>query len=153
MATRASTAGNIWISSRADRACDLPRNLMRENAYAEVVDSSSVMMPDSVATFTEFHNQRSTGKGGSTRRPSGPSYEKPRASFQCSRLIWSGMRLPAAKLPGRREIDRIIRKGKMMIAIRPIRKAWAASTRQRWDLSRTMAMVCPPERLSGPRPW
>ena len=41
----------------------------------------------------------------------------PSASFQCSRLIWSGISEPVAKLPGRSEIDTIASSGKMVIAI------------------------------------
>src|SRR3982751_6197388 len=52
----------------------------------------------------------------------------------------SGIRLPAAKLPGGKENRRIIRNGKITSAASAMRKACAASTRQRWLLSRTMAM-------------
>jgi hypothetical protein len=119
---------------------------MRANAYAAVVDRNSAMTADSVAIFTEFHSQRSTGRSGSTRRPSGPTAGMPSAKRQCSRLIDSGMMLPVAKLPGRSEIDRIIKYGKITSTHRQIRNTCAATTRQRWLLSMTMAISASPLR-------
>ena len=71
MATRASTAGNICSSISADSVCDLKRNCMRANAYAQVVDSSTVTVALMLATLMEFHSHSSTGKSGSTRAPLG----------------------------------------------------------------------------------
>ena len=40
---------------------------------AAVVENKSVMAPDSVAIFTEFHSHSSTGSSGITIAPSGPA--------------------------------------------------------------------------------
>src|SRR4249919_2658338 len=65
----------------------------------------------------------------------------PSASFQCSRLIWSGMSSPVEKLPGRSEIDTIASSGKMVMQISAISPACAATTRQRCLPPVTMAMA------------
>ncbi|MNV84940.1 hypothetical protein D3C71_1788530 [compost metagenome] len=66
----------------------------------------------------EFHSHSSTGNGGGVTRPSACSTLKPSASFQCSQEICSGIRLPVAKLPSRREIAITISSGNMMAAIK-----------------------------------
>ncbi|MCY1384097.1 hypothetical protein D9M69_723050 [compost metagenome] len=65
----------------------------------------------------------------------------PSAKRQCSKLISGGIRLPEAKLPGRREIDKIIRKGNITSAISAITATWAARMRQRLERSTTIAMA------------
>src|SRR5450830_1293813 len=67
----------------------------------------------------------------------------PSANRQCSKLISGGIRLPEAKLPGRSEIDKIIRKGNITSAISAITATWAARMRQRLERSTTIAICCP----------
>ena len=82
-----------------------------------------------VATFTEFHSQSSTGNGGGVTRPSACSTLKPSASFQCSQEISSGIRLPVAKFPERREMAITISSGNMIAAMKISRPKCVARRR------------------------
>src|ERR1700744_4262392 len=94
-----------------------------------------------VATLIEFHSQRNTGKGGCTTTPSAVVTSKPSASLQCSRLTSRRISEPLAKLPGRSEIEITAASGNSVTTSNAMRKACAPSTRQRWFLPVTMAMV------------
>lgn len=91
----------------------------------------SVRIPSAVVTATliEFHSHSSTGNGGGVTRPSGAVTLMPSASFQCSQEIWSGIRLPVAKLPARSEMAITISRGNMISAINRIISKWVSHRR------------------------
>ncbi|MNE75684.1 hypothetical protein D3C80_1718670 [compost metagenome] len=64
----------------------------------------------------------------------------PRASDQCSRVGWSGSRLPVAKLPSRKLIDTTISSGNTIRPINPSSPAWVSHRRYFTDLGCTMAI-------------
>jgi hypothetical protein len=71
----------------------------------------------------------------------------PKASAQCSREKRSGIRLPVAKLPSRKEIEITSSRGKTISETKPIRARCAPSLRARIERGWTMAMTIPPLTL------